>query len=350
MVVILILASAMIALWLFLLLSVREEDLLCAARGHLLNNRITIQKLIRQEEQIQKKLQSYEGFSAKVMKLILDKNIPAKVQKLQAENRRIQEGNLKSVGMMITPGYVVLRKFRGLLTTEIYRKLRSCYFELQGKKYADLLTQRLLAQLISYPVIGVAILLALGAIILIAGNQTAGIAVMTVGTALVLVLVYAMYDEISDQVKKRRIAISRQFPNVVSKLALLTTAGMIMNRAWREAAESGEGELYDEMRKTADELDSLVSPDAAYSSFIDRCCTKETTKLASAIMQNHSKGNAEIAVLLKRMAEEAWTERKNLAKRDSEAANAKLMIPTMLLFGSVMIMLMVPVVMNFTSL
>ena len=123
-----------------------------------------------------------------------------------------------------------------------------------------------------------------------------------------------------------------------------------MNRAWKETAESGEGELYIEMRKTAEEMDNLIRPEEAYSTFIDRCNTKETTKLASAILQNMSKGNSEMVGLLKQMSEEAWNERRNLAKRDSENANSKLMIPTMLMFGSILIMIMVPVVMSFTGL
>jgi tight adherence protein C len=159
-----------------------------------------------------------------------------------------------------------------------------------------------------------------------------------------------MYDELSDLVNKRRRAISRQFPNVVSKLALLVTSGMIMDKAWNVTANSQESELYQEMRKTAQELNNLVSPEMAYSSFINRCNTKETAKLASAILQNLSKGNAEIGRLLKDMAREAWQERRHTAKRDAEKANSKLMIPTMLLFLAILVMLMVPVAMNFSSL
>ena len=123
-----------------------------------------------------------------------------------------------------------------------------------------------------------------------------------------------------------------------------------MDRAWRETAESQSSELYMEMRKTADELSNLVDPTTAYTNFINRCNTKETTKLASAIIQNQSKGNAEIGALLKGMAHEAWQERRHMAKRDSEKANSKLMIPTMLLFLAILVMIMVPVVTSFSGL
>jgi tight adherence protein C len=66
-------------------------------------------------------------------------------------------------------------------------------------------------------------------------------------------------------------------------------------------------------------------------------------------MQNLSKGNAEIGRLLKNMAQEAWFERRRSAKRDAEKANSKLMIPTMLLFIAILVMLMVPVALNFSG-
>ena len=54
--------------------------------------------------------------------------------------------------------------------------------------------------------------------------------------------------------------------------------------------------------------------------------------------------------LLKGMAHDAWQERRHTAKRDSEKANSKLMIPTMLLFVAILVMIMVPVALNFASL
>jgi tight adherence protein C len=222
--------------------------------------------------------------------------------------------------------------------------------ELFGKKHAENKTKQLLAKMMSYPAIGIAAAFSVGAVFLAVGNTTTGLAVVGVGSLVALVLMYAMYDELGDRVKKRRAAIAKQFPSVVSKLALLVTSGMIMDRAWRETSHSYEAELYMEMRKTSEELENLVSPEAAFGGFIARCSTKETAKLASAILQNLSKGNAEIGRLLKDMAREAWLERRHIAKRDAEKANSMLMIPTMMLFLAILVMLMVPIAMNFSGL
>ena len=248
------------------------------------------------------------------------------------------------------PGYVIQREISAIGKGEFHKIILSKCFELYGKKHASYKAGQLLAKILSYPVVGTAFTLLLGVILIGFDNTTAGAAVMGIGTLLVLVLVYAQYDELNDLVRKRRSAISKQFPNVVSKLALLVTSGMIMDRAWKETAYSREGELYQEMRKTSKELDNLMSPESAYGNFINRCNTKESAKLASAIMQNLSKGNAEIGKLLKDIAREAWLERRHTAKRDAEKANSKLMIPTMLLFLAILVMLMVPIAMNFSGL
>jgi tight adherence protein C len=283
------------------------------------------------------------------MKLLLRADSGKQIDKLGRDSENLQDGDLRSINVFAIPGYVLQREFEAIGKGSIHKTIMANSYELYGKKHAGYITKHLLAKLLSYPIIGVAATMTLGAILLGVGSTTAGMAIIGIGTILVLVLTYTIYDELSDMVKKRRCAIGKQFPNVVSKLALLVTSGMIMDRAWKETAYSQEFELYREMRRTSEELDNLVSPEVAYSNFINSCNTKETAKLASAIMQNLSRGNAEIGRLLKDMAREAWQERRHTAKRDAEKANSKLMIPTMMLFLAILVMLMVPIAMNFSG-
>lgn len=348
-IVILVPATALAAVWLILLGQVAEEDWVNAAFCKVLDNRAAVEKLRRKDEANRETLSRCHGLSAKVMRLILGGGKEKEIQKLERQNQALQQGNLRSVSIFAMPGYVLQRRVPSIGRGNIHKKILTRCVELYGKKYAPNKARQLMAQILSYPVIGLALTFSLGAMQLGLGNTTGGLAVLGIGTLLILVLTYALYDEVADQLNKRRTAISRQFPNVVSKLALLVTSGMIMDRAWRETAQSQSGILYMEMRKTADELSNLVTPTAAYAGFIDRCNTKETTKLASAIIQNQSKGNAEVGLLLKSMAHEAWQERRHMAKRDSEAANSKLMIPTMLLFIAILVMIMVPVTTSFSG-
>ena len=347
---ILIPATALTVLWLVLLFMVTPDDWVTAAYAQVVDNRIEAERLRLLDEERAAELAQYHGVMAKVMGLFLGGSSEKKIQKLNQNSQDLQDGYLRSLRIFEMPGYVLLRKVSALGHGTIHKTILEKYTELYGRKYAPNKTKQLLARLSSYAIIGVAASLALGGLFSAVSDRVTGLLVTILGTVIVGVMVYALYDEVSDRVKKRRAAISRQFPNVVSKLALLVTSGMIMDRAWRETAESQNGVLYHEMRLTAQELSNLVEPTAAYTNFINRCSTKETTKLASAIIQNQSKGNAEIGVLLRNMSHDAWQERRHNAKRDSEAANSKLMIPTMLLFVAILVMIMVPVALSFSNL
>jgi len=348
-IVILAISTSLLIFWFILMFRATREDWIVVAYNKVYENTAAIEELRAKNETRRKKLSGYRGLASVWSKLLRSGDRKKEITKLELTNECIKNGDLKSVNVFIVPGYVLQREFEAIGRGDIHKTIMTMSYELYGKGRATNKTMHLLAKLLSYPIIGVAGILALGASLIGAGNRAAGLAVLGIGTVLVLVMTYAIYDELRDKVKKRREAISRQFPNVVSKLALLVTSGMIMARAWKETAYSQDSDLYLEMRKTSDELDNLVSPESAYSNFINRCNTKETAKLASAIMQNLSKGNAEIGKLLKDMAREAWQERRHMAKRDAEKANSKLMIPTMLLLLAVLVLLMVPVAMNFSG-
>ena len=349
MIIVLIIATLLMAIWLVLLGSAKRQDWMLAAYNKILANENEITKRQVKEQQAVEKVDSLPGVAGKLAGAFLGADQSNKIRKLESKSERLRHGDLKSLSILIIPGYVLTGRIKKLKRFGIYRSVRTCYFELYGKKDADYRTRHLLSGMLSYGMIGLSATLIVGAIVFVLGSTLAGGGVLIIGSALTIVLIYAMYDDVKDRVNKRRLAIQKQFPNVVSKLALLVTSGMIMDKAWKETAWSNHTELYREMQKTSEELDNLLGEEIAYSNFIDRCNTKETTRLASALLQNASKGNTEIGKLLKEMAAEAWNERRNTAKQDSEKANSKLMIPTMLLFMSILIIIMVPIVINFTT-
>ena len=343
-------ATAMVIVWFALMCMITEEDWIAAAYNKVLDNNMKIDKVRQKDSLKREKLSNYHGVMAVFMKMFLGGNSEKEIAKLENHNQNLQNGKLKQIGLFAMPGYVLIRRFDAIGKGNVHKVIFTKNLELHGRKHAENKTKQLMAKLLSYPIIGVASSILLGAAVMGLGNTSTGLAILGIGTVLILVLVYAMYDEVNDQANKRTDAISRQFPAVVSKLALLVTSGMIMDRAWKETAHSSDLQLYSEMQKTSQELDNLVSPEAAYGAFIGRCNTKETAKLASAIMQNLSKGNAEIANHLRDLAREAWLERRHTAKRDAEKANSKLMLPTMLLFIIILVIIMVPIVMTFQDL
>ncbi|MDR0935113.1 MAG: type II secretion system F family protein [Oscillospiraceae bacterium] len=346
---VLALSTILLVIWFLLLFTITDDDRGNAAINKVLANRQKIAELRRKDALKRKKLAAYHGLEATLMNLLNGGNSDKEIAKLEKKNAELQEGETGKAGILELPGYVILRTFDGLRYIGMYKTLLIRHIELYGRKYADNRTRGLIAAMFSYAILGVAVALPVGTILLAANNAQMGMAFMVIGSAIVLLLAYSLYDKPRADSVKRKDAITRQFPNVVSKLALLVTSGMIMDKAWRQTAEGEEGALYGEMRAVSDELENLISPEAAYSSFINRCNTKETSKLASAIMQNLKKGNDEIGNLLKELAHESWQERRHIAKRDAEKANSQLMIPTMLLFVMLLVMIMVPIFLGFSA-
>ena len=269
-VIVLVPATVLAAAWFWLLGQVSREDWVTAAYNRVLDGRLEEERLRRKDARREETLARYHGMAAKVMGLVLGGDSQKKIEKLRQEGEALRSGDLGSVSLFEMPGYVLQRRYEALGRGSLHKTLLERNTELYGKKYAVNKTKQLLARLLSYPILGEAAALALGALTYGMGNRTGGLAVMLVGTLLVAGLVYAQYDEVNDRLNRRRAAISRQFPNVVSKLALLVTSGMIMDRAWRETAQSQDLELYQEMRITAEELSNLVDPTTAYTNFINR--------------------------------------------------------------------------------
>ena len=70
---------------------------------------------------------------------------------------------------------------------------------------------------------------------------------------------YYADTKITDIIKARENDISRDFADMVSKLALLINAGMITREAWEEISSTGEGTVYEEMRNAVIDMNNGVS-------------------------------------------------------------------------------------------
>ena len=179
------------------------------------------------------------------------------------------------------------------------------------------------------------------------GLGTKSLVVGVVLFAIFALLGYVPYDSVNSEIKKRAESIEHDFPRVVSKLALLTVSGIETMRAWNLVASSDTAVLYNEMQRVNIDLAHNVNHAEAFTRFIKRCANPYTTKLATAILQNYTMGNAEIVKVLRELNDESWAEYKHSARRKGELISTKLMIPTLLLFAGILILVIVPVVGGF---
>lgn len=150
--------------------------------------------------------------------------------------------------------------------------------------------------------------------------------------------------KITDIITEREDALAKTFPDMLSKMALLINAGMIMKEAWETVAQDGEGILFDEMRLTIEEINNGVPELDAYINFGNRCGVTYIKKFTAQLAQNLTKGNSELVRFLRETTLNSWEEKKHLVKRMGEKASSKLMIPIGMILIGILIMVLVPVV------
>lgn len=140
------------------------------------------------------------------------------------------------------------------------------------------------------------------------------------------------------------------YPQMVSKLTLYLGAGMTIRKAWYQIAEDyeyqreekGEREVYEEMIYTMHEIQGGASEGECYERFGERCALPVYKKFGAMLSQNLKKGTKGLAPLLRQEADNAFEERKSLAKRLGEEAGTKLLIPMFLMLAVVLVMIVVP--------
>ena len=171
-------------------------------------------------------------------------------------------------------------------------------------------------------------------------------------TPILVILIYHCRDrDLHRQVEDREEQMRTDYPEIVSALALLLGAGMTVPNAWDKIARDykrrrGEGGsrryAYEEMLLTVYEMESGVAQAQAYERFGRRCRVASYNKLATMLSQNIRKGAANLPLLLKEEAADAFEERKHTARKLGEKAGTKLLVPMMMLLGITMVIIMVP--------
>ena len=79
-----------------------------------------------------------------------------------------------------------------------------------------------------------------------------------------------------------------------------------------------------------------------YERFGERCGLPIYRKFAALLSQNLRKGTKGLALILKQEADNAFEERKSLAKKLGEEAGTKVLIPMFLMLAVVLVIIVVP--------
>jgi len=261
---------------------------------------------------------------------------------------RLEKGKTGMTEVIPITGYRMMQLLHWDGRNDTVKKLYKQCVQFKEKREAMNYTYYILGALFGYAILGGVCFFTVLGLTLAMGLGIKAVIFSVVALLLLVMAGYVPYDSVNVTVRNRKEEIENQFPQVVSKLTLLTVAGMEVNQAWKLTGGSGVGVLYQEMERVLVELDNNVPPVEAYSKFITRCNNPYITKLATAIIQNASKGNAEIVSLFRRLNSESWLEHKHSARRRGEQISSKLLVPTLLMFAGIIILVIVPVMTGFS--
>lgn len=181
--------------------------------------------------------------------------------------------------------------------------------------------------------------------------------ILILGVVLSVGVFFVLREKAQKKAKERQQKLILEYPDMLSKLALLLGAGMTMSGAWKRIATSYENKrqnnavsempLYEEMLITYHEMEGGVSEERAYERFAERCGERRFRKLASILTQNLRKGTRGLAALLENEVEDAFEERKSMARKYGEEAGTKLLLPMIMMLGIVMAILIIPAFLSF---
>ncbi len=170
---------------------------------------------------------------------------------------------------------------------------------------------------------------------------------------LVIVLVYYRAGAALQQKKKEREEqLLIDYPALLGKMILLLGAGLTVRGAWeRMAAEYGEEKkeryAYAELQRALLQMELGMPEQQAYEQFGIRCGLLPYLRFTTLLVQNLKKGSRRLIPLLQMESQEAFSERKEQARRKGEEAGTKLLLPMGGMLVIVLVMILVPAFISF---
>ena len=174
-------------------------------------------------------------------------------------------------------------------------------------------------------------------------NTAAKIAMLEV--VVIVLLVLEKKEKKKTAQKDRNIQLQLEYPEIVSKMAVLMGSGMTVEQAWnritsryldeRKNNDKNIMPAYEEMLVTEREISDGVTGRKAYAGFAERVKLPCYQKLVRIILQSIHKGSKGVCEMLEKESEDAFDERRLLALKLGEEAGTKMLMPMMIMMAIV---------------
>lgn len=156
--------------------------------------------------------------------------------------------------------------------------------------------------------------------------------------------------------KKRKEQLELAYPELVSKIQLMTGAGLSVRNVFRRLTEDFRREkaggkkgnpALEEAARTWQEMENGVLERDAYEHLGERCGLAVYRELALLLEQNRKRGNAKMNELLEQEAQRAFETRKRTARAEGEKVSVRLLLPMGMMLVIVMALILVPAFLSF---
>lgn len=175
--------------------------------------------------------------------------------------------------------------------------------------------------------------------------------ILVMGVIVAIGLCINQREKQNTMLKEKKEEMLMDYAGIVSKFAMLLSAGMTSRNAWQRitldyqsSREAGNRKryAYEEMLTTYYEMQSGTSELRAYEGFGRRVGIPRYQIFISIMQQSIKKGSQGVLLLLAREVTDAFEERKSIARRMGEEAGTKLLFPMFVMLIIVMIMIVLP--------
>ena len=171
-----------------------------------------------------------------------------------------------------------------------------------------------------------------------------------IGVIMALVLYMIKGKELQDYEDKRRKQLEIDYVTMVNKITILHSAGMTILAAWdkvisdyeKNKSTLGMRYAYEEMKNARQKMKNGYSECHAYLDYGKRCGIHSYIKFGNLLEQNIRKGTKGLSEILESEVNDAYEERKALARKKGEEAGTKLLLPMGIMLVISMAIIIIP--------
>lgn len=244
--------------------------------------------------------------------------------------------------------YVVGLKWQDFRPVQLKGKigdsLRNNTQMIYSKKYSEFYARIIWAQIITFFHLIIALFCLLSGM---TSGSTSSFYLM-VGIIAAVLAVYYFYSSPKEKVKKRQEVCEEEFPNVISKLALIVNSGVILHDSWEMVSYGKNGEIYDLMRKSCVEMNNGKSEIDALYEFGIMTNSDSIKKFVSALIQSIERGGSDLPQFLANESSELWNEKRQMLLQKGEKAASKLLMPIAIMFLGIMLIVISSAIQSFS--